>query len=69
MRVLALFSGDAVPGLVGTNGSAGDGRFGDGEEEEEPDSLLRGLRVFCCHFGTFGSGLPPTGASTSFNSV
>lgn len=40
MCVLALFSGDAVPGLIGRDGSAGDGSFGDGEEEEEPDRFL-----------------------------
>lgn len=59
MCVLALFSGDAVPGLIGRDGSAGDGSFGDGEEEEEPDRFLCGLCVFCCYLGALGSGLPP----------
>lgn len=57
--VLALFSGDAFPSLVGRDGSAGDGSFGDDEEEEEPDRLLRALCVFCCHLGALGSRLPP----------
>lgn len=59
MCFLALFSGGAVPGLIGRDGNRGDGHFGEGEEEEEPDGFLRGLCFMCCHLGALGSGLSP----------
>lgn len=47
MCVLALISGDAVPGLVGRDDSTGDASFGDGEKEERGTTqVFRGPCVF-----------------------
>lgn len=57
--IVALFSGGAVPGLLSRDGSRGDARFGQGEEEEEADGFVRGWSFLRCHLGALGSRLSP----------